>query len=112
MTDPTLRELDTIVAELGDDERRVLVLVARRLRVGMACYGRLDVANDRRDWRHEMREEALDLVVYRAIAELAGQSVDVAEALTRTQARCGELLDEVRSLRAGAVVELDARRER
>lgn len=64
-------ELLDVVAELGTDERRVLLVLARRLLQGQRQYGRLDVAGDRRDWRRERAEELADALVYGAIAEVA-----------------------------------------
>jgi hypothetical protein len=57
-------------AELGDDELRVVVLVAQRLAMGRKCYGALDIQGDRRNWRHEASEEALDCAVYLAAETL------------------------------------------
>jgi hypothetical protein len=59
-------ELTAIVAALGTDEVRVLTVLARRLAVGRAAYGPLDIATDPRDWRAEGAQEALDLAVYLA----------------------------------------------
>jgi hypothetical protein len=59
-------ELLDVVAELGTDERRVLLALARRLLAGRRTYGRLDVAEDPRDWRSEAAEELLDGAVYLA----------------------------------------------
>jgi hypothetical protein len=56
---------------LGEDERRVLVTLATRLRRGREQYGELAIATDRRDWQREAHEEALDLSVYLSIATLA-----------------------------------------
>lgn len=64
-------ELVVLVDELGDVERRVLVVLARRLLAGQRTYGRLDVAADPRDWRRERGEELADVLVYGAIAEMA-----------------------------------------
>jgi hypothetical protein len=64
--DVAARELLDVVAELGTDERRVLLALARRLLAGHGTYGRLDVATDRRDWRSEAAEELLDGCVYLA----------------------------------------------
>jgi hypothetical protein len=63
-------ELLDVVFELGTDERRVLLLLARRLLEGQRCYGRLDLANDPRDFRRERSEEIADLLVYSAFMEL------------------------------------------
>jgi hypothetical protein len=64
-------ELLLVVDELGPDERRVLVVLARRLLAGQKAYGRLDVATDTRNWRRERAEELADALVYTAIAEVA-----------------------------------------
>jgi hypothetical protein len=74
MTEPT--DLAAVFAQLGADERRVLLVMARRLLVGQTVYGRLDLANDRRDWRKERAEELADALVYGAIAEVAATSSD------------------------------------
>jgi|HubBroStandDraft_2_1064218.scaffolds.fasta_scaffold47142_4 hypothetical protein len=67
------RELDAACAELGDDEVRVVVLVAKRLAVGRKCYGPLDIKGDPRDWRHEASEELLDGCVYLAAETLRSE---------------------------------------
>jgi hypothetical protein len=59
-----------LVRELGADERRVLLLLARRLLEGQRAYGRLDLANDPRDFRKEQGEEVQDLLIYSAFIEL------------------------------------------
>jgi hypothetical protein len=59
------------VAELGADEVRVLLTLAKRLAMGQRCYGALDLAHDVRDWRRECLEELVDAAIYRAIAEVA-----------------------------------------
>jgi hypothetical protein len=64
-------ELDAIMGELGPDERRVMLVLARRLLAGQRAYGRLDVATDGRDWRRERADELADALVYLAIAEVA-----------------------------------------
>jgi hypothetical protein len=70
----TERELDEVCAELGDDERRVLLALARRLLAGQRTYGLLSVATDGRDWLRERSEELEDVLVYTAIAEVAAAS--------------------------------------
>jgi hypothetical protein len=70
-TDPTVLELAIVLEQLGADERRVLLALARRLLAGQHAYGRLDIANDARDWRRERAEELADALVYGAIAEVA-----------------------------------------
>ena len=57
-------------AELGDDELRVVLLVAKRLAMGRKAYGPLDIKGDARDWQHEASEEALDCAVYLAAETL------------------------------------------
>ena len=64
-------DLLDVVASLGADERRVLLVLARRLLAGQRAYGRLDIAHDRRDWRKERGEELADVLVYTAIGEVA-----------------------------------------
>lgn len=59
-------ELADIAAELGTDELRALVCIARRLRRGQELYGKLDAAADTRDWKRETAEEMLDSCVYLA----------------------------------------------
>jgi hypothetical protein len=60
------RQLDAACAELGDNEIRVVLLIAKRLVMGRKAYGALDIHGDRRDGRHEASEEALDCAVYLA----------------------------------------------
>ena len=62
--------LGEVLAELGADERKVMLVLARRLLEGQKCYGRLDLANDARDFRHERASEVADLLIYSAFAEL------------------------------------------
>jgi hypothetical protein len=64
-------ELQSLARELGRDERRVLVTLARRLLEGQRRYGLLDVRADTRDWRRERGEELADALVYGAIGEVA-----------------------------------------
>jgi len=60
-----------VVSQLGTDEKRVLLALARRLLAGQREYGKLDVAHDGRDWKRERAEELADALVYGAIAEVA-----------------------------------------
>jgi hypothetical protein len=62
----TTTELLEVVGTLGKDERRVLLLIARRLAAGARLYGVLNVQGDRRDWQKEATEELLDGCVYLA----------------------------------------------
>jgi hypothetical protein len=66
-----MTELEAILAELGPDEHRVILVLARRLLAGQHAYGRLDVATDGRDWRRERADELADALVYWAIEEVA-----------------------------------------
>lgn len=59
-----------LLVGLGADERRVLAVLADRLRGGAKAYGALDLASDRRDFEKERGEEVADLLVYSAFAEL------------------------------------------
>lgn len=67
------RSLESIVALLGEDERRVLTEIALRLEMGAGQYGALSIAKDRRSWTTEASEEFLDASVYLAIAMLRGR---------------------------------------
>jgi hypothetical protein len=70
----SLGELAGVARELGTDERRVLLAIARRLAVGRKCYGALDVEGDARDWRAEAAQEALDCAVYLACETMRRQA--------------------------------------
>ncbi len=59
-----------LIDSMGDDEIRVLLVLARRLKAGQDCYGKLDLENDKRDFRKERGEEVADLLVYSAFLEL------------------------------------------
>jgi hypothetical protein len=65
-----LSGLDQAARSLGNDELRVLLYVADRLRMGATQYGRLDLATDARDWRVELGQEAADALVYAACRAL------------------------------------------
>jgi hypothetical protein len=69
-----VHELHELLQDLGDDELRTLVWLARRLRDGQRQYGRIDLAHDVRDFRRERSEEVGDLLVYSAFAELAAMA--------------------------------------
>jgi hypothetical protein len=66
-----MSDLLDVIAELADEERAVLLVLARRLLAGQRTYGRLDLARDARDWRKEAAEEAADLAIYTAIGIVA-----------------------------------------
>jgi len=57
-------QLVALVPQLGADELRVLVLIARRVLAGEARYGRLDLSHDPRDLGREALEELLDAIFY------------------------------------------------
>ena len=82
MNEPTTGELLDVVAELGADERRVLLALAKRLLMGQRTYGLLSVATDGRDWLRERTSELEDALVYTAIAEVA--------ATTKKTSTCGQ----------------------
>lgn len=66
--------LRDVIEQLGDDERRVLTLIAERLLMGQSQYGVLDMATDPRDWRKEALEECADGLVYAAVALMCVKS--------------------------------------
>lgn len=71
MSDDFLRvELLYLFDELGDEERSVLLGIARRIHGGQDTYGELDIDGDKRDWEREGAEELEDFMVYREIARL------------------------------------------
>jgi hypothetical protein len=72
-------ELISVARQLGTDERKVLLLLARRLLKGQATYGLLDVRSDPRDWRKERAEELQDALIYGAIVEVVRTVSDVAQ---------------------------------
>jgi hypothetical protein len=69
-----LAGLMQLIAQLGDDERAVLQVVAERLHMGQQRYGRFSIATDGRDFRHEAVEEVADALVYAAAALLRGRA--------------------------------------
>jgi hypothetical protein len=68
------REFFGRVSELGDDELRVIALLAERLLAGQRQYGRLSLAEDPRDWRKERDEEIADLLMYSAFETLRSRN--------------------------------------
>ena len=77
-------ELLAVLAECGREERRVLLVLARRLLAGQHAYGRLDLAHDARDFRRERAEELADALCYGAFAEVAATLRDGAMAASST----------------------------
>lgn len=67
---PLTRELFGVIGYLNADEMRVLLEIAKRLRMGQEQYGALDIADDPRDFVKEAHEEFLDAAVYLAIRTL------------------------------------------
>jgi hypothetical protein len=64
-------DLDAVLDRLHEDELRVILSIAGRLRVGARLYGQLQLATDRRAFRKkEAREELEDFLVYLACAWL------------------------------------------
>lgn len=61
--DPRL-ELRRLADSMGEDECKILVRVARRLKFGEMRYGALSIKTDKRDFAKEAAEEALDFLVY------------------------------------------------
>lgn len=79
---PKLRHLLADWYSLGETERTIVCRIAGRLRLGQEHYGQLELASDRRDWRGEAVEEALDLVVYLMIERITrGDAKGDADAL-------------------------------
>ena len=68
---PTLRRLLSDWYSLGETERTIVCRIAGRLRQGQEHYGQLELASDRRDWRGEAVDEALDLCAYLMIERIA-----------------------------------------
>ena len=64
------QRLDAMLDELEPDAIRTFAYLADRLLVGQRCYGKLDLATDRRDWRKERTAEIADLLVYSGFLEL------------------------------------------
>lgn len=69
---PGLAELHELARALPGEERAVLLLVARRLTLGVARYGDLHVHHDPRNFAVEALEEAADGFAYAACALLRG----------------------------------------
>jgi hypothetical protein len=61
-----LSDLSTLLKRLNDDEREVLLSVAKRLAMGREVYGPLSIEHDPREWRREAHEEFLDGAIYLA----------------------------------------------
>lgn len=61
------------LAFLEVDELRTLLYLAKRLTMGQRQYGPLSLAEDKRDWRKERRDELADAVIYTAFEALKEQ---------------------------------------
>ena len=68
-------ELDIakVVAELGEEEKLAVLVLAKRILFGQKTHGVLDLANDPRDFKKERAEEAQDLLCYTAYLEVQRQ---------------------------------------
>jgi hypothetical protein len=66
-------ELMSYVAELGEEELRVLCHLAQRLLWGQRAYGKLELAKDTRHWAREGSEELQDFLVYSSIAAVSAK---------------------------------------
>jgi hypothetical protein len=63
-------ELSKLLSQMGPDETRVMVRLARRLLEGQRAYGKLDLARDPRNFVRERGEEVEDLLIYSAFQSL------------------------------------------
>jgi hypothetical protein len=59
-----LLQVQRVCSGLGDEEMRVVLGFARRIAAGQSQYGKLDLANDQRDWTEEAAQELLDGMAY------------------------------------------------
>lgn len=57
-------EIGRFLAMMSDDEIAVVRTICHRIDQGRRTYGPLRLREDRRDYRHEAMEEALDLLFY------------------------------------------------
>lgn len=64
LSEKAFNELGLIWDELGPNERAVLLTLANRLFAGQSRYGKLEP--NKKDWKKEAYEEALDMSVYAA----------------------------------------------
>lgn len=68
------RELQLLLAEAGNDERRVLLFLCRRfINLGQRCIGVLNLATEQRDGFQETAEEAADGLFYMSLRFLVAQ---------------------------------------
>ena len=58
---------------LNRDEIAVLADIAERLGIGRSVYGPMCLETDKRNWRAELRAEALDALVYAACDHLCAE---------------------------------------
>jgi hypothetical protein len=68
-----LSDLGALLKRLNDDEREVLLSVAKRLVMGREVYGPLSIEHDPRDWKREAHEEFLDGAIYLACETIRKQ---------------------------------------
>jgi hypothetical protein len=71
MNPALLEQIVDIVEDLGDEEGGVILVLAHRILAGQRAYGKLDLANDPRDWRKERAEELADAFIYDGFLMLA-----------------------------------------
>lgn len=64
LSEKAFNELGLIWDELGTNERAVLLTLANRLFAGQSRYGKLEP--NKKNWKKEAYEEALDMSVYAA----------------------------------------------
>jgi hypothetical protein len=65
------------------DELRVLAVILGRLELGRNRYGYLDLSKDKRNWKRERAEEAIDWIVYDAVEELERKADEAADRICR-----------------------------
>lgn len=62
--------LQSLLTQLGDQEQDIVLTEAlafgERLLLGQKQYGKLDLANDKRNWDDEIEQERLDMQAYTA----------------------------------------------
>ncbi len=63
-------ELLDILSGLGEEELKVLVVLARRLAKGQTDYAVLNLRQDTRDMLRERAEELADALIYGAMEEV------------------------------------------
>lgn len=72
--DYPLAELIELVSQLDTDERRIMLVIAKRLTHGAKQYGVWRLSSDKRDWAKEAGEEMADALVYLAAGQLTKEA--------------------------------------